>query len=111
VLVGGPEASQKGFGERTPQKFTLKSGMRDSLLARHKRRVDAASSAFSLRDGVHNLSAAVHAIATGIVFRVRSLHSFGIHNDASAVELQSGNAFQEVDFLFLAERFDHHLDF
>src|SRR5277367_564996 len=27
VLVGGPEASQKGLGERRPQKLTLRSDM------------------------------------------------------------------------------------
>src|SRR5580765_6126419 len=59
-LVGGPEASQKGLGQRMPAKLVVRSAM-----VHHSE-----SGAFAVGDGVHHFAAAVDAIAAGVVFGV-----------------------------------------
>src|SRR3954462_5074470 len=61
-FVGGPEASQNGFGHRMPAKFVLRSATQG---LRHRRR-----RALAVRHRVHHLAAAVHAVAAGEVLRI-----------------------------------------
>src|SRR5579872_6423861 len=64
-LVGGPEASQNGFGQRMPPaKMLVRSATRRLL---H----DGESGALAVRHGVHHLTAAIDAIAAGIIASIR----------------------------------------
>src|SRR5208283_3843526 len=66
LLVGGPEASQKGLGERMPAKLVLRSAIASSFeLARHGQ-----GGALAVGHRVHHFSSAVDAIAPGIVTRI-----------------------------------------
>src|SRR5580704_4793382 len=60
-LVGGAEASQKGFGQRMPPaNVVLKSGMHSP-----KRFHDSQCRALAIRHRVYHLASAVDAIAAG----------------------------------------------
>src|SRR5215831_13026544 len=74
VLAGGPEASQKGLGERTPQKVTLKSGISPPFVRGLQHLMNAERSSLAVGDGVHHFAAAVHAVATGEVTRIGGTH-------------------------------------
>src|SRR5580658_3405234 len=78
-LVGGPEASQKGFGQRMPAKLVVRSAMRCLRLGRLTH--DRQRSAFSVSHRIHDLAAAVHAIAAGIVFRVGGPARRAVYDD------------------------------
>src|SRR4051812_26022455 len=85
VFVGGPDASQNGFGDRTPQKSTLRSGM-GSPRCIDQDPVNAAGGPLTIRHGIDHFSSAVHAIAAGEVLRIPRLHGFRIHHHATVVE-------------------------
>src|SRR5712671_2579848 len=84
-LVGGPEASQKGLGQRMPAKFVVRSAM----ILIQGLRVDRPgglsyshhpeSGAFTIRHRVHHFAAAVDAIAAGIIFRIAGSSGGAIH--------------------------------
>src|SRR5215472_16223610 len=73
-LVGGPEASQKGFGERIPAKLVVRSAMRGLRIQRRDaeapRKANRHGSPLSVGDGVDDFAAAVDAVAAGVVFGV-----------------------------------------
>src|SRR5436305_3244011 len=71
-LVGGPEASQKGFGQRMPAKLVVRSAMIvvQSLPGFLSCSHHPESGALTIRDSVHHFAAAIYAIAARIVFRV-----------------------------------------
>src|ERR1035437_841097 len=77
-LVGGPEASQKGLGQRMPAKLVARSAM-----VHHPE-----GSAFAIGHGVHLFAAAVDAIAAGVVFGIAGAAGGAIHRDGSAVHFQ-----------------------
>src|SRR5215468_8345940 len=83
VLVGGPEASQKGFGDRTPQKLMLRSGIGSPSALGFQRLMNSCGSLFAMRDRVHDFSAAVHAISAGIVPGIARAHARRINNYAA----------------------------
>src|SRR5438128_2928803 len=66
-LVGGPEASQKGFGQRMPAKFVVRS---DMSLLRYSLCGDRQRGAFAVRDRVNHFAAPVDAISAGVVFGI-----------------------------------------
>src|ERR1017187_1350375 len=74
-LVGGPEASQKGLGQRMPAK----------LLARSARVHHPEGSTFAIGHGVQHFAAAVGSIAAGVGFGVAGTAGGEIHRDGSAV--------------------------
>src|ERR1035438_8015727 len=78
VLVGGPEASQKGLGQRMPAKLVARSAM-----VHHPE-----GGAFAVGNGVHHFAAAVDAIAAGEVFGIAGASGGAIHGDGSAVHFQ-----------------------
>src|ERR1035438_6097944 len=66
LLVGGPEASQKGLGERMPAKFVVRSAIGSSFeLACHGQ-----GGALAVGHRVYHFPSAVDAIAPGIITRV-----------------------------------------
>src|ERR1700719_3440848 len=75
-LAGGPDASQNGFGQRMPfAKFVVRSAMGHLLL--FERFCHRHACAFAFGHGVYYFAAAVHAIATRVVARVRGAAGLG----------------------------------
>jgi hypothetical protein len=56
-----------------------------------KSKMNAASSALSMRNSVYNFRAAIHAVAAGEVLGIRGLHRLAIYNNSSSIEFQTGN--------------------
>src|ERR1051325_7394196 len=81
-LVGGPEASQKGLGQRMPAKLVVRAA-RCRLLggdgAAQGR--EGERGALAIGNGVDDLSAAIDAIAAGVVFRIGGAAGGAIHED------------------------------
>src|SRR5579859_4097210 len=75
-FVGGPDASQNGFGLRMPAKFVVRSAMLRTQLRR-----DGKRRAFSISHGVDHFPAAVHAIAAGVIFLIPGASGGAIHCD------------------------------
>src|SRR5579871_5379389 len=94
VLVGGAEASQKGFGEAMPAKFTarLTSGIGSLQLAHHRQ-----SGTLAIGNSIHNLTAAVYAVPAGEVFRIRCLPCLTIDDHASPLKRDPADALQEIE--------------
>src|ERR1039458_7862734 len=78
-LVGGPDASQKGLGQRMPAKLVARSAM-----VHHPE-----SGAFAIGYRVHHFAAAVDAIAARVVFRIAGAAGGAIHCDRAAVHFQA----------------------
>src|ERR1043166_7602340 len=110
VLVGGPEASQKGFGDRTPQKLMLRSGMGPPAL-HLEHLVNARRSLLAMSHRVHHLASAVYAIPTGKIFRVAGAHGGVVNGQTPVLQFQSGDLLQEFSFSLLPQRLDHHVNF
>src|SRR3954453_14325046 len=75
-LVGGPEASQKGLGQRMPAKLVVRSVMIDYPVVHHPER-----GPFATRPGVYHFTSAIDAIAAGVVFRVAGAAAGAIYGD------------------------------
>src|SRR5690242_19667949 len=90
-LVGGPEASQKGLGQRMPAKLVVRSAMGRASIGRGgaetRRRENAESRALAVGDGVDHFAAAVHTIAAGVILRVAGAAGGAVHNDGAVVVL------------------------
>src|SRR5450432_3627623 len=82
-LVGGPEASQKGLGQRMPAKLVVRSAMLHRPEFHHPE-----GGAFAVGHGIDHLAAAVDAIAAGVVFRMAGAAGGAIHRNGSAVHFQ-----------------------
>src|ERR1035441_8900214 len=78
-LVGGPEASQKGLGQRMPAKLLARSAM-----VHHPE-----GSTLAIGHGVDHFAAAVDAIAAGVVFGITGAAGGAIHRDGSPVRIRS----------------------
>src|SRR5215813_12913427 len=74
VLAGGPEASQNGLGERTPQKLILKSGMSFPPRRGFQDLMDALRGFLAVGDGIHHFAASVHAIASRKIAGIGGAH-------------------------------------
>src|SRR5271170_5946298 len=78
-LVGGAEASQNGFGDLIPAvlaarlgvPFKVSSGM--SGLVAQKSLRDADRGPLAVGNGIHDLAAAIDAVASGKVFLIAGL--------------------------------------
>src|SRR4029453_7743609 len=77
-LVGGPEASQKGLGQRMPAKLVVRSAM-----IHHPE-----SGALAVGHGVHHFASAVDAIAAGVVFRIAGAAGGAVYSEATAIHFQ-----------------------
>src|SRR5438477_8346705 len=77
-LVGGPEANQKGLGQRMPAKLVVRSAM-----VHHPE-----SGTFAVRHRVYDFTPAVDAIAAGVVFRVTGAPGGTVHREAAAIHFQ-----------------------
>src|SRR5882724_10159509 len=75
-LVGGPEASQNGFGQRMPAKFVVRSATRTLPDNRERR-------ALSVRYRVHHFTPAVRAVATRVIPGVRRAPGRPVHLNRS----------------------------
>src|SRR4051812_1376246 len=94
VLVGGPDASQKGLGEwmdpakpRTRRSGPV-SGMDGLRMGEHGQR-----GALSIRHRVYHFAATVHAIAPGVVARIAGATGRGIGDQAAVANLQVAELF------------------
>src|SRR5438552_16765581 len=94
-LVGGPEANQKGLGQRIPAKLVVRSAMIDH----------PESGAFAVGHGVHDFASAVDAIAAGVVFGVAGAAGGAVYGERPAIhfEMQGGSESR------LSEGGDHHV--
>src|ERR1039458_4285195 len=89
-LAGGPEASQKGLGQRMPAKLVVRSAMlRLRKLARHRQ-----GSTLPVGHGVHHFPSAVPAIAAGIILRVAGPPGGPVYRDRAAVQFDSARLVQ-----------------
>src|SRR5579863_9784506 len=115
VLVGGPLASQKGFGLLIPAKLMLRSAMSSSRLLpiRYslllKPRMDAARGAHPFGYRVHHFATAVQAVATRKVLRITRLSGFRIHGDAPVLDHHATDGLQEAGQRLLSHGSDHHV--
>src|ERR1017187_6516870 len=104
-LVGGPDASQKGLGERMPAKFVVRSAIGSSFeLACH-----GLGGAFAVGHRVDEFSSAVDAINAGIITRVGGAAGGTIDRDGAAVELDAAGFVKDGDKARLPERGNHHV--
>src|SRR5438445_8525302 len=78
-FVGGPEASQKGFGQRMPAKLVVRSDMGGLPIREHGRR-----RSLSISHGIHYFAAAVHAVAAGVVFGIAGAPRSAVYRDQAA---------------------------
>src|SRR5512147_3064981 len=78
VFVGGPDASQKGLGDLTPQKSTLRSGMSPPWRS-SKRLVNSLRCCLAVSDSVDHFASAVHTITAREVLWIAGLHGGFIH--------------------------------
>src|SRR5690349_19422696 len=94
-LVGGPEASQKGLGQRMPAKLVVRSAM-----VHHPD-----GGAFAVGYRVHHFASAVDAIAAGVVFGIAGAAGSAVYGERSAIhfEMQRGGE------AGLAEGGNHHV--
>src|SRR5205085_9788848 len=74
VLVGGPEASQNGLGERTPQKLMLRSGISPPPLSSFQRLMNAERRLFAVGDGIYDFAATIHTVASGKISWIAGAH-------------------------------------
>src|SRR5215471_7864668 len=81
-LVGGADASQKGFTHRMPAKVVSSVGILSLQPCR-----DADTRALAVGDGVDYFAASVGAVAAGEVFGVRSLSGGAVDYDAASFQL------------------------
>src|SRR5579883_3593925 len=80
-FVGGPDASQKGFGQRMPAKLVVRSAT--SSLQYGPR------GAMTVRHGVDHFPPAVDAIASRVVFRIAGATGGPVHGDHAALHLDA----------------------
>src|SRR6266478_436855 len=85
-FVGGADASQKGLRHGIPQKVVSSVGLGLDMLHLQPRG-NANASAFSVRNRVHNLAAAIRAISPGKKLRVGSLARCAVDEDSTAFKL------------------------
>src|ERR1035438_7689961 len=107
-LAGGPEASQKGLGQRIPAKLVVRSAMiRLGTQIGDLRYLDhPLGGSFSVCYGVHYFAASVYAIASGVVFRVAGSAGGSIHYDGSVFQLDATGGLQQVGQARLSQRWN-----
>src|SRR5215813_8538551 len=110
-LVGGAEASQKGFGEKIfPANLTEISGSGFcSGMGFLQKLGDGLGGALAVSNGVNDFPAAVHAISTRKVFGIRSLSGRAVHNHAPVINLHSSATLQEFEQRRLPDCRDDHV--
>src|SRR5262245_42800773 len=84
LFAGGAEASQKGFGLLMPANSMLRSAMRCSVIFASPTRHQRARGVAAVGDGVHDLFAAIDAIAAGEHLRVARRTAAGVAGDTAA---------------------------
>src|SRR5208283_2505685 len=100
-LVGGAEASQKGFGELMPMKTVLRSAM-EYLLG------DGPGSPLAVRHRVHDLAAAVHTVSAGKILRIGRAAGGAVHCHGPLLDRDSPRGAQQLQEPRLAQSgYDH----
>src|SRR4249919_3932368 len=79
-LVGGPEASQKGLGQRMPAKLVARSAMIHHPMIHH-----AEGGAFAVRHSIHYFAPAVDAIAAGVILWIAGAAGGAVYSERSAI--------------------------
>src|SRR5579864_3063449 len=82
-FAGGPDASQKGFGQRIPPANTVVRSAMLRLQPTHH----SQPRAFSLGHRINHFATAVHAIAAGVVARIRRTPRRWIYHHSSIANL------------------------
>src|ERR1035441_10125615 len=77
-LAGGPEANQKGLGQRMPAKLVARSATFHHPMVHHPE-----GGANAIGHGVHHFAAAVDAIAAGGIFRIAGAAGGGSEEDTA----------------------------
>src|SRR6266481_7707318 len=108
VLVGGPEASQKGLGERTPQKLMLRSGIDPPAVGSFQCVMNSRSGFLAMGDGIHHFTATIDTVPASEIARIAGLHGIRIHGHTAVCQLQARNLLEEVELALLSQSFDHH---
>src|SRR3984885_14252879 len=100
VLVGGADASQKGFGEAMPAKFTARL---TSDISRLQLAHDGQRGPLAVRNSIHDLPSTIHAISSGKVLWIRRLPGPAIDYDAATIQGHATNALQQLQQRRLAD--------
>src|SRR5579875_330740 len=85
-LVGGADASQNGLRRRIPAKVVSSVGL--GILSSEYPRGHPEAGALPIRDSVDHLAAAIRAVATGEVLRIRCLAARSVNRNSPALQLQ-----------------------
>src|SRR5215467_3840461 len=105
-LVGGAEASQKGFGEWIfPAKRTERSGAIGASAMRCLQfPADRQGGAFAIGNGVYHFAAAIDAVAAGKILGMGRLARDAIDLDATAFHFYAAAGLEESQQGRLADR-------
>src|SRR5262245_58991472 len=108
VFAGGPDAIQNGFGLRMPAQSVVRSAMASTPRVAQVR-VDRAGRGLAVRDRVHDLLAAVHAVTARVELRhARPAARVDVH--LAAVQVDAGErGFQPARVPLLTDRRDGHV--
>src|SRR5580704_14372731 len=101
-LLGGPEASQNGFGDSIPANRVVRSAT-DRLQTAG----DSGGRALAFRDRIHHLAAAVHAVAAGEVPRIGGLAGGRVYHNNAARQLNIAELRQEIKQAGLSDGRNH----
>src|SRR5215472_8225168 len=85
-LVGGPEASQKGLGERMPAKSVVRSATA-GLQNRDR-------GPLAVGHGVHNFTASVDAVAAGVIFGIAGAARGTVDADGTVLDVYAARRHQ-----------------
>src|SRR5438093_1477902 len=96
-LAGGPEASQKGFGERIPAKSTERSGMHSLPGGDYSQ-----GRAFAVRHGVYHFAPAIDNVAPRVEFRIAGPARRAIYGDHASLALNSAYTRKDSERMRLA---------
>src|SRR5208283_4570656 len=75
-LAGGPEASQKGLGQRMPAKLVVRSAMLRLQASNHGQ-----GGAFAVGNRVDHFAASIDTIAAGVITGMAGLAGSAFHHD------------------------------
>src|SRR5579863_3280614 len=124
VFVGGPLASQNGFGDSSPQNFTRRSAMRFLQLAQitplscrshaaplPEPRIDSTRSGHAFGHRVHHFLAAVGAISRRKILRIPRLMELARNHRSVRSQFDPTRTSEELRYRFLSDGAHHHVHF
>src|SRR6185503_5142507 len=100
-FAGGPDASQKGLGQRMPAKRVVRS----ATSGLH----DCQSRAPAIGYGIDDFPRAVHTTAAGVIFWVARAPAGAVHHDRAAMDDDAAGLRQLTHEPRLAQSWDHEV--